>query len=144
MSTFARAHTIPARLAQKTRVSSSPAEAKQRVIQLYREWYRAAPELCTIYTLPIPVSQLRHSIRANFERNRYVTDSKAIEVLLLKSRQDYQEAMNQWKTPDHVMGILTNVDRERANEALSRRTFLQKFYDGRDGNAVLPGPEGVV
>lgn len=97
-----------------------------------------------MYTLPLSVERVRQSIRNNFERHRYVTDPQVVDVLLLKSRQDYQEAINQWKTPDHVLGMLSNVDRERAVEVLSKRTFLQKFYAGRDENAVLPAAEGVL
>ena len=33
--------TIPARLAQITRASTSPADARARVIMMYRDWYRA-------------------------------------------------------------------------------------------------------
>ena len=53
-----------------------------------------------------------------------MTDPKAIDVLVLKDRQDYQETMNCWKQIDHVMGILLEP-RQRP-----QRTFLQKFYEG--------------
>lgn len=33
--------TIPARLARSARVSTTPNAARQRVIQLYRDWYRS-------------------------------------------------------------------------------------------------------
>jgi NADH dehydrogenase (ubiquinone) 1 alpha subcomplex subunit 6 len=33
--------TIPARLAQTSRTSSSLSDARSRAIQLYREWYRS-------------------------------------------------------------------------------------------------------
>jgi NADH dehydrogenase (ubiquinone) 1 alpha subcomplex subunit 6 len=53
-----------------------------------------------------------------------VTDPRAIDVLLLKGRQDYQETMNCWKQTDHVLGILLE-SKDRPNQ-----TFLQKFYEG--------------
>lgn len=67
---------------------------------------------------------MRHAIRQRFEKNRYVTDPKAIDVLVLKGRQDYQETMNCWKQIDHVMGILLEPQQR------PQRTFLQKFYEG--------------
>jgi NADH dehydrogenase (ubiquinone) 1 alpha subcomplex subunit 6 len=67
---------------------------------------------------------VRHAIRRRFEHNRHVTDQRAIDVLLLKGRQDYQETVNVWKQTDHVLGILLEPQ-ERP-----RRTFLQKFYEG--------------
>lgn len=35
------AYTIPTRLARVTKVSGSAGEARQRVLQLYRDWYRS-------------------------------------------------------------------------------------------------------
>ncbi|KII90129.1 hypothetical protein PLICRDRAFT_91232 [Plicaturopsis crispa FD-325 SS-3] len=130
--------TIPARLAQPTRTSSSPAEARRRVLQLYRDWYRSAPEVVELYALNVSPGYVRHAIRQKFEKNRYVSNPRAIDVLLLKGRQEYQETLNCWKQPDHVMGILLQ------NPNRPQRTFLQKFHEGRDEDAVLPAATGVV
>ncbi|KAG1807159.1 NdufA6 NADH-ubiquinone oxidoreductase 14.8 kDa subunit [Suillus subaureus] len=151
--------TIPSRLAQMTRISSSRAEVRLRAIDLYRAWVRAvralpielasyptltersfdkAPEICTIYALNVTPAHLRHSIRQKFEQNRHVTDQRAIEVLLLKGQQELQETLNCWKQPDHIYGIMLQ------NNQRPHRTFLQKFYEGRDEDAVLPAASGVV
>ncbi|OBZ74948.1 NADH-ubiquinone oxidoreductase 14 subunit [Grifola frondosa] len=98
--------TIPARLARAAQTSSSPAQARQRVIQLYRDWYRGAPEIVSIYSLNVSPAYFRHCIRRHFEENRYVTDTRVIDVLIQKGRQEYQETMNLWKQTDHIMGIL--------------------------------------
>ncbi|KAF9269222.1 NADH dehydrogenase 1 alpha subcomplex subunit 6 [Marasmius fiardii PR-910] len=135
---MATAFTIPSRLARPAAISGSPGEAKKRVIQLYRDWYRSAPEIVSIYSLNMSPAYVRHQIRKKFERNRHVTDQRAIDVLILKSRQDFQETMNIWKMADHVNGILL-LDEERP-----QRTFLQKFYEGRDEDAVRPAASGVV
>ncbi|KAH9921127.1 NADH-ubiquinone oxidoreductase Complex1 subunit [Fomitopsis serialis] len=130
--------TIPARLARPAARSASPQEARKRVIQLYRDWYRGAPEIIPLYAIPVSAQYFRHCIRRKFEENRYVTDPRVIDVLLLKGRQEYQETMNLWKQTDHVMGILLE-DRKRP-----QRTFLQKFYEGRDEDAVLPAATGLL
>ncbi|KIM53263.1 hypothetical protein SCLCIDRAFT_453754 [Scleroderma citrinum Foug A] len=130
--------TIPSRLAQLSRISSSPAEARLRVIDLYRAWVRAAPEIVELYALPVTPAYVRHCIRQKFEANRHVTDQRAIEVLILKGGQELQESINCWKQPDHVMGLLL-----KQNER-PQRSFLQKFYEGRDEDAVLPAASGVV
>ncbi|KAJ7146136.1 NdufA6 NADH-ubiquinone oxidoreductase 14.8 kDa subunit [Mycena epipterygia] len=129
--------TIPARLAQVTRASTSPADARARVIQMYRDWYRAAPEVVNQYALDVSPTELRHAIRMRFEANRNVTELRVIDVLLLKSRQEFQETLNMWKQPDHIYGILLKP-KERPT-----RTFLQKFYEGRDEEAVIPAASGV-
>ncbi|KAF8654749.1 hypothetical protein AX16_003404 [Volvariella volvacea WC 439] len=130
--------TIPSRLAQATRASVSSTEARKRVVQLYRDWYRSAPEIVSLYALNVSPAFVRHSIRQKFEKNRYVTDPKVIDVLLLKGRQEYQETMNCWKQNDHIMGILLE-SKERP-----QKSFLEKFYEGRDEDAVLPAATGVV
>ena len=53
-----------------------------------------------------------------------MTDLRAIDVLLLKERQEFQETMNGWKQTDHVVGILLHP------QDRSPKTFLQKFYEG--------------
>ncbi|KAG1732686.1 NdufA6 NADH-ubiquinone oxidoreductase 14.8 kDa subunit [Suillus paluster] len=130
--------TIPSRLAQVTRISSSRADARLRVIDLYRGWVRAAPEICTLYALSVTPAYVRHCIRQKFEQNRHVTDPRAIEVLLLKGQQELQETVNCWKQTDHIYGILLK------NQERPQRTFLQKFYEGRDEDVVLPAASGVV
>ncbi|KAH9943762.1 NdufA6 NADH-ubiquinone oxidoreductase 14.8 kDa subunit [Amylocystis lapponica] len=129
--------TIPARLARTAKVSANPAQARQRVLALYRDWYRSAPEICSIYALNVSPAYVRHAIRQRFEEHRYVTDTRAIDVLVQKGQLEYQETMNLWKQNDHVLGILLQP-KER-----SQRTFLQKFYEGRDEDAVLPAASGL-
>lgn len=73
---------------------------------------------------------MRAVIRQRFEKNRYVSDPKLIDVLIHKSRLDYQEAVNFWKQEPHVLGpLLSNRDRPH-------RTFLQKFYEGGSSYSV--------
>lgn len=72
----------------------------------------------------VPPAYVRHSIRQRFERNRNVTDPRAIDVLLLKGRQEFQETVNGWKQTDHVAGILLQP------QDRPQKTFLQKFYEG--------------
>ncbi|KAI8990436.1 NADH-ubiquinone oxidoreductase Complex1 subunit [Trametes punicea] len=130
--------TIPARLARTARISGSAEDARKRVIQLYRDWYRSAPEICSLYALNVTPAYVRQCIRARFEEDRYVTDTRLIDILIQKGRQEYQETLNCWKQLDHIMGILL------APRGRPQRTFLQKFYEGRDEDAVLPAATGIV
>ena len=85
-----------------------------------------------MYALGVSPAYVRHALRQRFERQRHVTDSRAIDVLLLKGRQDYQETMNCWKQTDHVVGILLEP------QDRPQRTFLQKFYEGECSTVFLP------
>jgi len=123
--------TIPSRLARTVRISGSAEEAKSRARSLYRDWYRCAPEMVTIHSLTIPPSLIRSRIRAEYERHRYVEDPKVLDILLHKSQQDFQEVMNAWGQESHILGVLLK------DKTKEHKTFLQKFYEGRDEEAVL-------
>lgn len=148
VSSLSAMTTIPTRLARAATQSTSSVHQRKRVLDLYREWMRGvcfhpslifylqfftqklrkkqqAPEICTLYALDVPPSAVRAVIRQRFERNRHLTDANVIDILLHKSRQEYQETMNFWKQEPHVLGPLLTGNRERQH-----RTFLQKFFEG--------------
>ena len=89
--------TIPARLAKPALVSTSLEQTRKRAIQAYREWYRSAPEIVTLYMLPVSPNMVRIKVRQDFERNRHVENVDVINMLLLKNQQEFQETMNGWK-----------------------------------------------
>jgi len=130
--------TIPSRLARAAQTSVNHAEARARVFKLYRDWYRGTPEIIAVYTLNVSPAFFRHAIRQQFEENRYVTDLKTIDILLQKSRLEFQETINCWKTTDHVLGVLLKP------RGRPQRSFLEKFYEGRDEDQVLPAATGIV
>lgn len=89
--------TIPARLAQSVKIATTHEEARIRVINAYRHWYRSAPEICALYALNVSPSAIRLKIREDFEKVRNVSDLKVINLLLHKNWVEYQETMNCWK-----------------------------------------------
>jgi hypothetical protein len=49
-----------------------------------------APEIQTMYNVPLPVSALRTRMRQEFERNRHASNLSVVDVLLFKSHAEYQ------------------------------------------------------
>lgn len=49
-----------------------------------------APEIQTMYSLNIPVSQIRTKTRQEFERHRYVQQLPTVDVLLQQSNAEFQ------------------------------------------------------
>lgn len=49
-----------------------------------------APEIQTMYTLNMPVSAIRTKMRQEFERHRYVSKLKTVDVLIYNSHADFQ------------------------------------------------------
>lgn len=109
--------TIPARLARLTTSSGSWPVAQARSRSLYRQWYRsgnpsslslsslslpftdldckrAAPEIVQLYALNIPAYTIRAKVRELFEKNSNVSDPEAVDILLLKGYQEFQEVMS--------------------------------------------------
>ncbi|CAD6936622.1 unnamed protein product [Tilletia controversa] len=125
---------IPSRFAISTRVSSGILDAQARSRALYRNFYRAAPEICAIYALDVPPSLLRAKFRTQFEKHRHISDLAVLDVLLLKAQQEYQETINAWKQLPQVMKWFAE------EEVTKPQTFLESFYAGRDEPKSLEKP----
>ncbi|KAI9622244.1 hypothetical protein H4Q26_015280 [Puccinia striiformis f. sp. tritici PST-130] len=114
--------------------------AQARSRSLYRDWYRAAPEICQLYALDVPYPTLRAKIRQIFDRYSHLKDTQAIDVLIAKSHMEYQEFVNVWKMPSQVMRYFES---ERSCGFFSITVGAihpnKKRRAGKDDNAVLPG-----
>lgn len=49
-----------------------------------------APEIQTMYNVPLPVSVIRTRLREQFEKHRYVNKLPVVDVLLFQSHAEYQ------------------------------------------------------
>jgi len=119
----------PTYLAQRTRQSVNWNDAKRRVLKSYREWIRAAPEIQTMYSLGMPVSQLRTKMRSEFERHRYVNQIRTVDKLLYESHAEFQETLNYWKQLPH---ILKYFRQEEDPTARLPQNFMTGFLEGRN------------
>ncbi|MCJ1354355.1 MAG: hypothetical protein MMC33_004343 [Icmadophila ericetorum] len=93
----------PTYLAQRTRTSVSWEDAKRRVFTSYRKWLRSAPEIQTMYSLNVAVSEIRTKIRQEYERHRFVNKLPVVDMLIFQSDAEYQETMNYWKQLPHIL-----------------------------------------
>ncbi|KAJ4302784.1 hypothetical protein N0V90_001675 [Kalmusia sp. IMI 367209] len=119
----------PTYLAQRTRSSVNWADAKKRVLHSYRDWLRSAPEIQNMYTLSMPVSQLRTKMRQEFERHRYVNQLRTVDVLLFNSHQEFQETLNYWKQLSHVLKYFRTEEEPKARLPSN---FINGFLEGRN------------
>lgn len=53
-----------------------------------------APEIVQLYALNIPAYTIRAKVRELFEKNSNVSDPEAVDILLLKGYQEFQEVMS--------------------------------------------------
>lgn len=49
-----------------------------------------APEIQQMYSLNIPVSEIRTKVRQEFERHRYVNQLPVVDMLLFQSHSEFQ------------------------------------------------------
>ncbi|KAK5663952.1 hypothetical protein OQA88_164 [Cercophora sp. LCS_1] len=120
----------PTQFAITTRQSANWSDAKRRVLTSYRAWLRAAPEIQTMYSVPLPISRIRTRIRQEFERNRFVNKLSVVDVLILKSHADYQETMNFWRQTTHIMSYFKE-ENFRGEKSLPT-SFMAGFLEGRN------------
>ncbi len=80
------------------------------------------------YGIPYTTPDVRRRIRIEFERNRYIDDLNLVNIILLKGRQEYDETVNEWKQPNHVMQIMEDC---QARDSKKPATFMEDFYSGK-------------
>jgi len=83
--------------------STTPQEARRRVLNLYRAWYRQIPAILLQYDIPLKDADCKSTLRNMFLKNKYVTDIRTIDLLVVKGQMELVETVNIWKQKNHIM-----------------------------------------
>lgn len=121
--------TLPTAFAETTRFSTSNAEMRIRVLNLYRRYIRHAREFVNDYDLDVPTSQVKTKIRQEFEKHRNISDLGVKNVMYMKGQMEFQELVNFWKQKCHVMRYFENYE---SFDNAAKDNFVQRFLKGAD------------
>jgi len=108
----------------KPLISLNPIEARRRVLNLYKAWYRQIPQMMHSFDLPYTKEQYHDLLRQKFTVNKHVSDIRAIDMLVTKGQQDLMEVINVWAQKTHIGRWFKTTENARPDD------FLSKFYDG--------------
>ncbi|KAH9415835.1 NADH dehydrogenase (ubiquinone) B14 subunit [Dermatophagoides pteronyssinus] len=103
-------------------LSLNQTEARRRVLNLYRAWYRQIPYICYEMELPVNDKQMRNKVRELFLANQHITDVRVIDMLVIRGQMELNDTINKFKSHMHVMAYF--------NEHQNPKDFLSKFLAG--------------
>jgi NADH dehydrogenase (ubiquinone) 1 alpha subcomplex subunit 6 len=79
------------------------------------------------YDLPLLERECKATLRSMFLKNKYESDLRAIDLLVIKGQMELVDTVNIWKQKTHVMRYFKDTTKEE-----KPTDFLSKFYDGHE------------
>ncbi|XP_075977715.1 NADH dehydrogenase [ubiquinone] 1 alpha subcomplex subunit 6-like [Anticarsia gemmatalis] len=112
--------------AAKPLLSLNQAEAKKRVLSLYKAWYRQIPYIVKEFDIPKSEEQCREKLKEFFMNNKDVTDVRVIDMLVIKGQMELKESVNMWKQKGHIMTYFKPTEEPKPKD------FLSKFFSSNE------------
>jgi len=109
-------------------ISLDRAEARARVLSLYKAWYRQIPQIVDIdYHIQKTKPECRAKLKEQFMKHKDVQDIRVIDILVFKGQNDLKETVRVHKQNHGLMAYW----RETA-ETTKPQDFMGKFLDGHN------------
>ncbi|CAK9812574.1 NADH dehydrogenase [ubiquinone] 1 alpha subcomplex subunit 6 [Anthophora quadrimaculata] len=107
-------------------LSLTPGESRNRVLALYKTWYRQIPIIVELYDLPKTEQECKRKLKELFRQNKNVRDLRTIDMLLIKGQMELQETVNQWKPCGTLLNYWNDTVLPKPKD------FMSKFLSGHD------------
>lgn len=106
-------------------LSLDKGEARRRVLNLYRAWYRQAPYILHDRDFPITVKQMQSKVRELILANKDINDIRVIDMMVIRGQMELNDTVNKYKSQCHVLAYF--------NESVNPppKDFLSKFLAGK-------------
>jgi len=121
---------------EATPLSGSFAEARGRVLNLYRLGLRDIPEMRKNYNLNESPALIRDTLREQFEMHADVRDAKVLDMLVFKGRQNIDEIRAQWKGRHQVTALLLAFEQKQLRAAAAAEAAAALRGDAGAGGAA--------
>ena len=123
-------------------VSASTAEARLKVVRLFRSALREADSILRNYQLDLTRAEMRERIKQEFAKHTSVSDIKVVDLLVFKGATELEEAKLLWKTKSHVVRFFVP---ERAGRSVPemRKIVAKKESEYRKSEKVEGMQENV-
>ncbi|XP_023012515.1 NADH dehydrogenase (ubiquinone) B14 subunit [Leptinotarsa decemlineata] len=110
----------------KPLLSLDHTEARQRVLNLYKAWYRQLPYIVKQYDIPRTEAQCKQKLREEFSKYDNIQDVRVIDMMIIKGQMELKEVVNIWKQKGHIMAYFKDTVEPKPKD------FLSKFLSGKD------------
>lgn len=99
-------------------------DARDRVLHLYRLWYRKLPWIIRRFDIPKSLKQVKVKLREEFMKNKDVCDPRVTDMLVIRGHIFLQEINEVWAQKTHLMRLY--------KESIERKPtgFVKKFLSG--------------
>nr|CAI5835884.1 unnamed protein product [Callosobruchus analis] len=101
-------------------------EARRRVLNLYKAWYRQIPYIVRQFDIPRTVEQCKAKLREEFTKYDEIKDVRLIDMMVIKGQMELKEVVNNWKQKGHIMAYFKDTVEPRPKD------FLSKFLQGKE------------
>lgn len=101
-------------------VSTSTAEARLKVVRLFRASLREVDNILRNYQLDMTRTEMRVRIKQEFQKHMSVKDAKVLDLLVFKGTTELEEAKLLWKTKSHVVRFFVPERAGRSHSEMRR------------------------